>query len=104
MVWKSAVNVSECRLDEVPGPFKKNCIKRCHNDKCLNTEDGTVYSAELVTAAGIVRASLVRLREELRVSCRDRVVAHDLGVRLSAVWDGPHLQGGDHPGQEQRSV
>lgn len=40
----------------------------------------------------------------LPISFRNWVMAHDPGVWLSAVWDGPHLQGGDHPGQEQTSV
>lgn len=40
----------------------------------------------------------------LSMSFRNRVRADDPGVWLSAVWDGPHLQGGDHPGQEQTSV
>lgn len=31
-------------------------------------------------------------------------MSNDPGVWLSAVRDGPHLQGRDHPGQEQESV
>ena len=37
-------------------------------------------------------------------SFRDWIVPHDPGVRLSAVGCGPHLQGGDGPGQEQGGV
>lgn len=43
-------------------------------------------------------------RVTLPVTFRHRVIPHDPGVWLSTVRDGPHLQGGDHPGQEQGSV
>lgn len=40
----------------------------------------------------------------LTVTFRNWVGPHDPGLWLSAVWGGPHLQRGDHPGQEQWSV
>lgn len=37
-------------------------------------------------------------------SNRHQVLSNASGVRVSTVANGPHLQGGDHPGQEQGSV
>lgn len=56
----------------------------------------------------VSRKYIVMMR--LRISAlwissnRHQVLPNAPGVRLSTVANGPHLQGGDHPGQEQGSV
>lgn len=44
------------------------------------------------------------VKQLVPVTFRNRVVPHDPGVWLSSERGRPHLQRGDHPGQEQRCV
>lgn len=53
----------------------------------------------------VSRKYTVMIRMALWISSnRHQVLSNAPGVRVSTVANGPHLQGGNHPGQEQGSV